>query len=65
MDDLKQLNARVTPEVHVALDILHRRFRINKTAAVQLALLDFLAKYGIAVEKPAIDVIDDDTYGTI
>lgn len=54
--DVKQLNARVSPELHDALDVLHKRFRINKTLAVEMALRDFLSKHDIPVEQPKLDL---------
>lgn len=54
--EAKQLNVRISPEVHAALDVLHRRYRINKTAAAEMALRDLLAKHEISVAPPEVCV---------
>jgi hypothetical protein len=53
--EVKQLNARVSPELYAALDVLHRRYRINKTAAVEMALRDLLARYDVPIAQPDVD----------
>jgi hypothetical protein len=51
----KQLNTRVSLEVGEALEVLHRKTRLTKAAAVELALRDFIAKYDIIVSQPKVD----------
>jgi hypothetical protein len=53
--DYKQLNTRVSLEVGEALEVLHRKTRLTKAAAVELALRDFIAKYDIIVSQPKVD----------